>query len=43
MEAAVDGWQSDWPLDEAIEMEVGGTMEQTTLDGEIQRWERSVD
>ena len=39
VEAAVDGWQSDWPIDESIEMEVGGVLEKTTLDGEIQRWE----
>ena len=39
VEKAVDGWNSDWPVEELIEMEVSGRTQQTTLDGEIQRWE----
>ena len=39
VEEAVDGWKSDWPVDEEIEMEWDGGKQTTSLDGEVRRWE----
>jgi hypothetical protein len=38
-EAAVDGWTAGWAVEEEVEMEHEGNMHQTTLDGDVRRWE----
>ena len=38
-EAAVDGWTAGWAVEEEVEMEHEGNLHQTTLDGDVMRWE----
>ena len=39
VEAAVDGWTAGWTVEEEVEMEHEGSPHQTTLDGDVMRWE----
>jgi hypothetical protein len=39
VEAAVDGWTADWPVEEEVEMEWEGEVVYTSLDGDVLRWE----